>query len=71
MCQEEENKNRSVVTLITHSHLFGWKFTLTQQVFVDSFFIHILALGSGRYRTVMIMLIAGIYLAFTVCQVQF
>lgn len=39
--QEEENKNRSVTTLITYSHLFGLKFSLTQQVFVN-FFILIL-----------------------------
>lgn len=48
------------MTLITYFHLFGLKFRATQQVFVDSF-VSILVLGSGRYRTMM-MLIADIYL---------
>lgn len=68
---QEENKDRSVITVISHSHFFGLKFSSIQQEFVESFFVPILVLGSGRFRTMMIMLIADIYLAFTVCQVQF
>lgn len=48
MHQEKENKNRSVITLITYSHLFGLIFSSTGHVFVDSFFVPILVLGSGR-----------------------
>lgn len=51
---EEENKNRSVKTPITYSHLFGLISSSTPQVFVDSFFVPILLLGSGRYRIMMI-----------------
>lgn len=48
MPQEEESKNRSVVTLIMYSHLFGLILSSTRQVFVDSLFVLILVLGSGR-----------------------
>lgn len=50
MPQEEEDKNRSAITLLTYFYLFCLKFSSDQQVFIDSFFVPLLVLELWEIR---------------------